>query len=217
MSMYYFKKYPFNYPFNEDDGTPMLMCTLPMYALREMYAQRIGRAPKSFFDCGAAIGYMVAWADKIGMHARGIDIHRYNPKHELANITEPYFARGDIKIGSILDAAPVNADLAYCNGTLTYMNEITLPLALAKFRNVGMLIAIHNTNEDIAAAAAMGAPITHSEPRLIRPNDWWMDTFRKNGFDVDFDSKYRCFCAQPKHQALGCGGAWPSQFVAHAR
>lgn len=163
-----------------------------------MYEQRIGKKPVSYFDCGAAIGYMVALADMMGMQARGIDIHRYNPNHKLARITEPYFANGQIQIKSILDVPPVMADLAYCNGTLTYMNEKTLPVALGKFRNVNMLIAIHNTTEDILAAQRMGAPIKHSEPRLIKPNDWWMETFDKNGFNVDYDSKYKCFCAQPK-------------------
>ena len=197
MSSYYLQKYPFHYPFYENDGTPYLMFTIPLSSLVEMYRTRLGRVPKSFFDCGAAIGYMVCAADKMGMQARGIDVRRYTYPQPRGELFQPYFTSGQIKIQSILDAAPVQADLAYCNGTLTYMNETTLPVALDKFRKVGMLIAIHNTDEDIAAAAGMGRPIVHSEPRLIRSNAWWMDTFRKNGFNVDFDSCHGCFCARP--------------------
>ncbi len=176
----------------------MLMCTIPLHSQVKMYAARMGCEPRSYFDCGAAIGYMVAMADMMGLDAHGIDVRRYNPIHPLANITEPYFKNGRIKIQSILDAAPIRADLAYCNGTLTYMNQATLPLALEKFKNVGMLIAIHNTTEDIAAAQRLGDPIVHREPRLIKSTAWWMDAFNKNGFNADYDSKYQCFCVQPK-------------------
>lgn len=204
MSSYYFKKYSFNYPFFENDGSFALMCTIPVGALVRMYKARIGRAPESFFDCGAAIGYLVAMADKMGLRARGIDVRRYTGGQErLYNINPLYrhcgemFRRGYIKIESILDAAPVTADLAYCNGTLTYMNEVTLPLVLDKFRNTKMLVAIHNTSEDVAAAKAMGDPIVHHGPRLIRSKDWWMSKFRANGFAVDWDDDNGCFCVRP--------------------
>ena len=61
-----------------------------------------------------------------------------------------------------------------------------------------MLIAIHNTTEDIQAAKDMGDPIVHTEPRLIRSNQWWLDTFHKNGFDADLDMKNNCFCVCPQ-------------------
>lgn len=220
MSRYYLKKYSFTYPFYENDGTPYVMCTLPISSLIDMYLARLGQMPKSFFDCGAAIGYMVYAADKMGMRARGIDVRRYTFPQPMGEMFRPYFTSGQIKIQSILDTAPVTEDLAYCNGTLTYMNETTLPMALRKFQNVNLLIAIHNTDEDLIAAKEMGDPITHSEPRLIRSKSWWMDTFRKNGFNVDFDSRYGCFCARPifgRSASMGYGGVWSSQFVAYAR
>ncbi len=176
----------------------MEMCTIPVEAQVKMYQDCFGRAPRSYFDCGAAIGFMVAMASKMGLRASGIDVRRYNPNHDLAFLTEPYFASGQIKIGSILDAAPVRADLAYCNGTLTYMDEVTLPLALSKFIDVDMLIAIHNTTEDIQAAREMGAPIIHSEPRLIRSKQWWLNAFRQNGFRAGYNNQHNCFCAVPE-------------------
>lgn len=197
MSIYYLQKYPLIYPFCEDDGSRWSMCTLPIHSQIKMYIEHIGREPTSYFDCGAATGYLVAMAEIAGMQARGIDVRRYTAPQPTADFTDRLFESGQIKIESILDAAPVRADLAYCNGTLTYMNKTTLPLALSKFKNVGMLIAIHNTDEDIKAAAEMGAPIQHSGPRLIRSNQWWLDTFQKNGFNTDFDTKYGCFCAIP--------------------
>lgn len=196
MSCYYLRKYPFNYPFVDSDGSDALMCTIDVPTLVKMYIARVGAVPRSFFDCGAAVGFMVDMASRMGMRAYGIDVRSYPTVQPMGDFT-PYFTSGRIKIQSILDAAPVRADLAYCNGTLTYLNETTLPLALSKFCGVGMLIAIHNTNEDLVAANAMGDSIVHREPRLIRSNAWWMDTFVKNGFDVDMDKKYGCFCARP--------------------
>ncbi len=196
MSNYYLKKYPFNYPFVDTDGSLALMCTIDMPTLVKIYTARMAATPQSFFDCGAAVGFMVDAASRMGMRARGIDVRAYPTIQPMGNFS-PYFASGRIKIESILDTAPVRADLAYCNGTLTYLNDTTLPLALSKFGGVGMLVAVHNTTEDLVAAAAMGDPIVHSEPRLIRPNAWWMDTLCKNGFDVDFDTQYGCFCARP--------------------
>jgi len=208
MSSYYLKKYPFFYPFMDSDGSSALMCTIDVPTLVKLYTARMAATPRSFFDCGAAVGFMVDMASRMGMRARGIDVRAYPTVQPMGNFTT-YFASGSIKIESILDTAPVRADLAYCNGTLTYLNETTLPLALSKFRGVGMLVAIHNTNEDLVAAAAMGDSIMHSEPRLIRSNAWWLDIFCKNGFDVDFDTKYGCFCARPS-------GRRPARTLSHA-
>lgn len=193
MSIYYFEKYSHFYPFRDTDGLDYTMCTISVWEQVRMYCVRKSSMPRSFFDCGAAVGYLVREADMLGLRASGIDIRRYPPVPE----TEKYFTSGQIQIKSILDAAPVTADLAYCNGTLTYLNEVTLPIALKKFQNVGMLIAVHNTTEDVQAAFKTGEPIVHREPRLIRSNDWWMNIFRNNGFRVDFDSENKCFCARP--------------------
>ncbi len=171
------------------------MFSVPPAAMVEMYRARLGTAPRSLFDCGAATGEIVHRAHQIGLRASGVDIKQYPipPAHQK------YFDDGRIQIKSILDCAPVRADIAYCNGTLTYMNETTLPLVLERFKNVKMLIAIHNTTEDIDDARARGEELlTVSKVRLTRPVAWWMDTFDKNGFDTDFDSKYNCFCAIPR-------------------
>lgn len=198
MRHYYYQKYPYlNYPFLDEDGVPWLMFSIPAYALAHMYTTRIGHAPKSFFDCGAATGEIMRQAEDIGIQASGIDIEQYQIPVRNAYL----FRSGQIQIKSILDCAPIKADLAYCNGTLTYMDKYTLPLALEKFKNVGMLIAIHNTTEDVVAARKRGDELLYcAEPRLIQPRDWWMETLGEHGFSVDFDNKYQCFCAIPKKQ-----------------
>ncbi len=197
---YYDIKYPYlNYPFVESDGSGWWMYSVPVARLAEMYAARLGKNPRSFFDCGAATGELVRQAVEMGMTARGVDIRQYPIRNQ---IQRQFFSRGQIRIKSILDCRPVQADLAYCNGTLTYMNEDTLPRALSRFKNVRMLIAIHNTTEDVVAACAMGDRLSYREPRLIRSNDWWMRAFRENGFNVDFDEKYNCFCAIPYKQKV---------------
>lgn len=194
---YYDIKYPYlNYPFRDENGDGWFMYSVPVARLVEMYSRRIGSRPASFFDCGAAVGELVRQADDMGIRASGIDIKKY-PLFGRHVGNEKYFVDGRIQIKSILDCAPINADLAYCNGTLTYMNVKTLPVALSRFHDVKMLIAIHNTSEDIAAAAADGWELLHGEPRLVRPKQWWMRTFAKNGFTVDYDDKYGCFCAIP--------------------
>lgn len=198
MKHYYYQKYPYlNYPFLDEEGDAWMMFSIPAYRLARMYESRIGRAPKSFFDCGAATGEILRQAEDMGIQASGIDIKQYQIPVRNAYL----FKSGQIQIRSILDCAPVKADLAYCNGTLTYMNTHTLPLALEKFKNVGMLITIHNTTEDVIAARKQGDELLYCcEPRLIKPRDWWMETFDKNGFMVDFDNEHQCFCAIPKQQ-----------------
>ena len=62
-----------------------------------------------------------------------------------------------------------------------------------------MLVAIHNTSEDILNAQKMGEELLHAEPRLIRPINWWLYTLNKNGFDADFDKKYGVFWAIPRN------------------
>ena len=195
MKHYYYQKYPYlNYPFLDEDGDAWMMFSIPAHRLARMYKSRIGRAPESFFDCGAATGEILRQAEDIGIQANGIDIKQYQIPVRNAYL----FKSGQIQIKSILDCAPVHADLAYCNGTLTYMNEQTLPLALAKFKNVGMLIAIHNTTEDITAAREMGEQLLHSEPRLIRSNQWWLDTFKQNGFRAEINPQINAFCVIPE-------------------
>ena len=151
--------------------------------------------PKTFFDCGAATGEIVYRAQSMGMDARGIDIKQYPHQHKHL---DKLFTDGKIQIKSIMDCEPIKADLAYCNGTLTYFSEKELPSVLEKFSNTKMLIAIHNTTEDIEAAKKQGDILTTcNELRLIKPKNWWLNTFKNNGFDTNYDNALQCFCATP--------------------
>lgn len=191
---YYDIKYPYlNYPFHDADGSCWIMYSIPAVALVQLYRKYVGGRPDSLFDCGCATGEIIRQADEMGICATGIDIKQYGMDERCKR----FFELGRIQMRSILDYDIVRADLAYCNGTLTYMTRETLPLALEKFKRVGLLVAIHNTTEDIRAADKMGWKLLHGEPRLIRSKRWWMDTLRKNGFDVKYDTEYQCFCAIP--------------------
>lgn len=179
---YYDKKYPYlHYPFLDNDGTAWFMYSIPVTELIKIYKSYLQKIPKSFFDCGAAVGELVYQADMLGLEATGIDIKKYPIEtYKLGLKYIKYFETGKIQIKSILDyQQPITADIAYCNGTLTYLTEKTLPLALAKFKHVGMLIAIHNTIEDVIAARQMDDELLHHEPRLIKSNQWWLNTFKK--------------------------------------
>ena len=195
---YYDIKYPdLHYHFRDVDGSGWYMFSVPVKKLVEIYKAHHHKMPNTFFDCGAAVGELIRQAEELGLSAHGIDIKRYPTNFPSLRKYDKYFQTGQIQIKSILDCEPINADLAYCNGTLTYMNEQTLPLALQKFQQVGMLIAIHNTTEDITAARKMGEELLHDEPRLIRPNQWWIDTFKRNDFNAHIDQKSGVFCAIP--------------------
>ncbi len=172
------------------------MFSVPPSILAEVFTKKFGYMPKTFFDCGAATGEIVCRAKQMGMDASGIDIREYPYQNEqLARL----FAKKKIEIKSILDVPTVRADLTYCNGTLTYFTESDLPHVLQKFADTKMLIAIHNTTEDIVVARANGWNlVTANKPRLIKPRDWWLNTFDKNGFDSEYDRKLQCFCAIPR-------------------
>jgi len=191
------------------------MFSVPPSMLAQEYDKIFRAKPKSFFDCGAAIGMVVRLAFDYGMDARGIDIKKYPPQHQSysrvknqdklyavpISLLQKLFDNGRIEIKSILDCEPIKADIAYCNGTLTYFDEQTLPIVLSKFQKVGMLCAIHNTTEDINAAKQMGETLgTCNEPRTIRPNDWWIKIFNNNGFDAKLCEKLRTFIAVPRQR-----------------
>ncbi|MBQ9540395.1 MAG: hypothetical protein IJU89_03155 [Alphaproteobacteria bacterium] len=217
MMHYYDKKYPYlQYAYT--DG---VMCSVPPKMLASVYKQHYGKKPKTFFDCGAAIGVVIKLAMDAGMNARGVDVRDYftaksfyNPlfsgwpfwieqgdtrkgvaKSDLLKLRQD----GRIQIKSILDCKPIKADLVYCNGILTYFDEATLPSVLAKFQNANMVCAIHNTIEDYAAAKQMGQELgTCQELKTVKPNDWWIKTFNQNGFDARFNHWLRCFVATPQ-------------------
>ena len=216
--MYY---YDIKYPYLQYSYTDGTMCSVPPKMLASVYKQHYGKKPKTFFDCGAATGVIIKLAMDAGMDARGIDIRDYfvhfafcNPlfsgrpvlieqgdirkevaKSELLKLRQD----GRIQIKSVLDCKPIKADLVYCNGILTYFDENTLNTVLSKFQNVNMICAIHNTIEDYAAAAKMGQFLgTCQELKTVKPNDWWIETFNKNGFDAKFNHWLRCFVATPQ-------------------
>ena len=193
---YYFKKYPFlQYSYTDFDGD-YIMFSVPPEMLIHHFTMRFGMVPKTFFDCGAAVGEIVYRAEKFGLSATGIDIKKYpfqNPE------LEELFINGKIQIKSILDCAPVNTDLVYCNGTLTYFTETELPRVLNKFIKCKMLVSIHNTTEDVGEAQKQGDKLlTCNKPRLIKPRDWWIKTFVNNGFDTEYNLKTQCFYSIPK-------------------
>ena len=196
MPHYYYQKYPYlQYNYRDTDGY-YTMFSIPPDLLAAKFAQTFGYAPKSFFDCGAATGVIVRRAQRLGMDAHGIDIKKY--PYQFSYLEE-LFETGKIQIKSILDCEPIKSDLAFCNGTLTYFTENELPNVLEKFKYVKMLCAIHNTTEDVMAARKNGDELTTcNKPRLIMPQQWWMDTFDKNGFKTTYDQYLQCFCAVPQ-------------------
>lgn len=244
MMCYYYTKYPYlNYSYKDTDGG-YIMFSLPPSMMAEKYKEYFNQKPKTFFDCGAAIGIIVQLAMDYGMDARGIDVRKYPDQYQTILRTKQLlnysidpcgfdvhknpdsdniltktnqqknknyiipgyalrklFENNRIEIKSILDCAPIKSDIAYCNGTLTYFDEKTLPTVLSKFTKVGMLCAIHNTTEDVIAAQKQGETLlTCNKPRNIKPNDWWIETFNKNGFNAQLDEKLHTFIAIPRQR-----------------
>lgn len=215
MKCYYDIKYPYlKYSYTDTDGD-YIMFSVPPSMLAKEYKQQFYKKPKTFFDCGAAIGVVVQLAMDYGMNAHGIDIKKYPPQHQSFNRIknmgthssvpnyklQELFKSNRIQIKSILDCKPIKADIAYCNGTLTYFDEQTLPTVLSKFKKVKMLCAIHNTTEDVNTAKELGEKLgTCNEPRTIKPNDWWIETFNKNGFDAKLNKKLHTFIAIPRQK-----------------
>jgi len=192
---YYYEKYPFLQYKYEDDGQ-WIMFSVPPAILASAFLQHFHSYPKTFFDCGAATGEIVYRAEKLGISATGIDIKKYPYQNKKL---EKLFADGKIQIKSVLDCKSIKADIAYCNGTLTYFSEKEIPVVLKKFQTCKMLTAIHNTTEDVAAAKKQGDKLlTCNKPRLIRNRDWWINTFVDNGFSAEYDKLTRCFYAFPK-------------------
>ena len=216
--VYYEKKYPYlSYRGLHPSGAWFTMYSIPARGLFEMYGARMGEKPRSFFDCGAATGKIMAQAEELGVKAEGIDIFEYPHICSSDNVDfermhagkkvvvfagdmpeefRPLPQKDKIEIVSLLERKePVTADLVYCNGTLTYFNEKNIDAALGRFLSAKMLIAIHDTKEDVKAAQKMGEVLHPAETRMIKSRSWWMKRFEGAGFDVDFDGKYGCFCA----------------------
>ncbi|MDR1207166.1 MAG: hypothetical protein LBK26_02015 [Rickettsiales bacterium] len=230
---YYDIKYPYKYSVLDDDGRLYSFYTIDMNNIVKIYSAHMPGCgmPKTFFDCGAGPGELIRQAQALGIQAFGMDVKRYpivkavnydalatarippeivhNLKLRLDRLMLiDYSAQQDkIEIASIASYNKiVDADLAFCNGTLTYLTEAELPPALARLSFSKMLVAIHNTSEDIAAAQKFGDDLLGGEKvlgaprkkRLIKPRDWWTNRFHKAGFDTEFDEQFGCFCAKPR-------------------
>ncbi len=197
MSYYFFEKYPYkHYPLVGTDGKFWTMFSLPIEAQIEMYKERLGEYPTSFFDFGCATAEIMTEAYDLGLWVKGIDIEKY-PVIPVKN--QHLFDNGNVQIKSILEYENVAADLSFANGSFTYLKERDLNNALDKFVNTKMLVAIHITTEDILAAKnKRHCKIKNMENRLIKPKDWWLEKFDSSGFETNFNEKYGCFCAIPK-------------------
>lgn len=190
---YYDKKYTFTYPVYDWKGF-WKFYTLPVKTLVSIYEAETREKPTSFFDCGCATGELLKQAEKMGMRVQGIDIKKY-----------PTFLKKqhpNIEIVSITDyIKPLNYDLIYCNGTLTYLNENNLNIVLNKFKQAKMVIAIHNTTEDDEKAGGTDYRSPSPEkPRLIKSQNWWVNKFNQAGFQAKYDPKTDCFIVQTKQR-----------------
>lgn len=188
---YYDKKYSFTYPVLDWCGF-WTFYTLPIKTIMGIYEKETGKKPTSFFDCGCATGELLRQAEAQGMNVMGIDVRKYP---SIFKKRHP-----KIEIVSILDyQKPINYDIVFCNGTLTYLTEDNLDVALNKFKAAKMVIAIHNTIEDDEKAGGSDyrSPSVN-KPRLIKSQKWWVDRFNAAGFISKYDAFTDCFIAQPK-------------------
>jgi SAM-dependent methyltransferase len=231
---YYDTKYPYKYMVL-NDGQFYGFYTINMNDLVKIYQScMFWEVPKTFFDCGCGPGELIRQAESLGIQAFGMDVKRYpivrgvnhdaiataNIPGELKQKFEQqlewlknmnYSAQqSKIEIASIANCNKIiDADMAFCNGTLTYLTEEELTPALARLSFSKVLIAIHNTAEDIDAAWKNGDDLLGGEKesafrkkRLIKPQDWWMNRLHLAGFDVEYDKLFGCFCAKPARKKI---------------
>ncbi len=194
-SDYYDIKYPHKkYRFSLNcDAYSYTMFSVPIEIQANMYKKRMGEMPETFFDFGCATGEIMLDAEIYGLEVSGVDIKKYP---HIPEMNQHLFDNGNIQIKNILDYGAVDYDLVFSNGSLIYLTETELDTVLKKFNDSQMLIAIHNTVEDIMAAREFGTPIGIRGKRIIESNDWWLDKFNSSGFVADYDTKYGCFCAR---------------------
>ena len=190
---YYDQKYSYTYPVFRWDGF-WVFCTLPVKEIAKIYENETGKKPTSFFDCGCATGELLKQAEKMNMHVQGIDIKRY------PSIFSP--SHPNIEIVSILNyQKPIQQDIVFLNGTLTYLTEKEVDVALQKFKSAGLVIAIHNTVEDDEKAGGSEyRDPKPGKPRLIKRQEWWVKKFQSNGFEAKYDPKTDCFIAKSKER-----------------
>lgn len=218
MSCYYAQKYNYSYKYMGLDGYPYTMFTLDMNTIIELFYKYYNTYPKTFFDCGCATGHQIAMAQQYDIDACGVDIEKYPNPHDVlikksdnnVKITTnflnyfdykyypDFFNNGKIKIKSILDCEPINADIVYCNGILTYFTLEQLKSVIYKFHNAKLIIAIHNTTNDIIQAKQQHEILlTCKKLNIVKSNRWWVLFFLRNGFYATFNKQYNCFCAIP--------------------
>lgn len=189
---YYFQKYTMWYSAIDENGMNCVYFTLPMTTLTTLYQEKTGQQAKSFFDCGCGTGKLLNQAEEMGLSVKGIDVAQY-PVCTLEHQRQQHH----IETVSILDYdKPIHYDIAYCNGSLTYLDEKKVDIALHKLKSAKLLIAIHNTTEDEKSA---GYPLsTEPDSRLIRSQKWWLNKFKQTGFKAEFDHRTHCFLAWAK-------------------
>lgn len=190
---YYNQKYSFTYPVFRWDGF-WVFYTLPVKDIAQIYENETGKKPTSFFDCGCATGELLQQAENMNMRVQGIDIKKY------PSLFKPLHP--NIEIVSILNyQKPIDYDIVFLNGTLTYLNENEVDIALQKFKNASLVIAIHNTIKDDEKA---GGPEYRdpkpTKPRLIKRRQWWVKKFQSNGFEAKYDPKTDCFITRAKER-----------------
>ncbi|MCL1902654.1 MAG: hypothetical protein FWG18_03455, partial [Alphaproteobacteria bacterium] len=218
-------KYPYKYRSLNTDGQLCHFYTIHINDLIKLYQSYMTNSapPTTFFDCGCGPGELIRQAEELGIQAKGIDVQRYpivrreevinlhavlsaNVPREIADhviraLPVDYSAQqSKIEIASIANYdKAINADLAFCNGSLTYLAENELEPALARLAGSKMLIAIHNTTEDISAAKRQKNDLLDgAKRRLIKPINWWVACFAAAGFNVEFDKTFGCFCLMPQ-------------------
>lgn len=188
------------YPYSKPNGERGIMYTIPVEEMVKIYSTFNDTAPKTFFDCGAANGHILLEAEKMGISVSGVEKDKYYLKtQEQKDLVK----QGKLQIMPIEKCAPIKADLAYCNGVLTYMDEVQLALTLSKFGNVNTLIVSHDTFDDILDAKTNDYHIPYQKNQNIKPIIWWIAYFQTNGFEALYDSKRFCFVLFPKKQLVG--------------
>lgn len=185
--IYYEIKCSYNYIAEDKAGDLWVVYTHPVKKIADIYKKEFKTEPLSFFDCGCGCGKLLVQAEEMGMKVQGIDIKEYCPLHP------------NIKIVSILEyEKPITQDLVYCNEVLSCLKEEELPVALNKFKNSKMVVAIHNTTDDDKKAGGTAYRQNARGPRLIKSQKWWIDCFNKNGFNAYFHKSSGCFVAKSR-------------------
>lgn len=191
---YYDLKYPVWYPYSKPNGERGIMYTIPVKELVKIYSKHTNHMPKTFFDCGAANGQLLLEAEKMGIAASGVEKEKYI----LASQAQRNLVKqGKLQIKPIEKCPPVKADLAYCNGVLTYMDTTQLALTMSKFANTDMVIVSLDTIDDALDAKEKDAILPVEKEQKLKPIIWWVAYFQAAGFDAGYNFEHQCFVLTP--------------------